>query len=219
MLLEDLIDTKVKNKHVDDWHNPGLDHIDDDHENRLGRGTAAYVLKNPDDPHTVKRKTHSPLRPTTNRHGEFEHRRFDGFNVWAKFIIDNKLAEKNPYFPRIYEIERISDKGDNQYYNYETEKLYKISSLNRKEITAISEKITGYDNLRWPDHICEFLEKVINGTTYTPDESLVECKNYMKQFVDETEMQIDDMGGNNILVRRTSLGVHLVINDPIYGYD
>lgn len=219
MLLEDLIDTKVKSKHVDDWYNPGLDHIDDDNENRLGRGTAAYVIKNPDDPHTVKRKTHSPLRPTTNRHGEFEHRRFDGFNVWAKFIIDNKLADKNPYFPRIYEVEKISDKGDNQFYNYETEKLYSVLSLNRKELAAISEQLTGYDNLRYPHNIDTFLGYVINGTAYTPDDDLVECKKYIKQFIKETGMEINDLGGDNILVRRTSLGVHLVINDPIYGYD
>ena len=32
-------------------------------------------------------------------------------------------------------------------------------------------------------------------------------------------MKIDDLGGDNILVRRTSLGVQLVINDPIYGDD
>jgi len=216
MLLEDLIDTKIKNKKVDDWYDPDSSEDDGD---ELGRGTAAHVLKNPDDPHTVKRNSHSAQRATTNRKGEFEHRRFDGFNVWAKFIIDNKLAEKNPYFPRIYEVERISDKGDNQFYKYETEKLYPMSSLSREEMIAISEKLTGREQIYYPEQIEWFLQKVILENKDTPDDALVECRKYMKQFVDETNMKIDDLGGDNILVRRTSLGVQLVINDPIYGYD
>ena len=51
------------------------------------------------------------------------------------------------------------------------------------------------------------------------DEKLIEFKKYLEQFVKETGLFANDIGGDNLLIRRTSYGPQLVVNDPIYGKD
>ena len=214
MLLEELIDVKQKHKDIkDDWYNDPIPV-----NGNIGVGSFATVSKDLDDPHMVKRQTHHQLRPTKERTHEFEHRLYDGFTAWAQFIVDNKLADKNPYFPRIYEIEKITDKGDNVFYNYKIEKLYPTRTLSKKELAAIGEKISGKP-LQYAYQIDYYLDEIFYNDAYTPDEQLIEVKKYLSKFEEDTGLKVDDLGGNNILVRRTSLGVHLVINDPVFGKD
>lgn len=223
MLLEDLIDTKIKNIKIKDYF--GKINTNDD----LGRGTISNVSQHKNDPHMVVKRSATPVVNDDNETTIVNFRK-DSFRDYAEFIIKNKLADKNPWFPRIYVMKDFEDKGNMHLHKYEMEKLERFTSLSHKQLFDIFERLfPEYDlavEYDFPEKEIEHyffaakLEQYFIGEfdpdLTTPDETLKDACIALTAFQKEYNVTCDDMGPNNFLIRRGKYGLQLVINDPIY---
>lgn len=228
MLLEELINTRTKEYNL---KNP-IGKIKEP-KNVLGKGTASVVFNDKNDPHMVNKKSHEV---NFNKGSEgFSMGRYDGFRDYAKFIIDNKLADKNPWFPRIYEMKNFShtDSGQNVQ-KYKIEKLIGLQNLTQQEIDFLYKKLFSIETDDDHDYSnkMEDLEILVNyisigftrGESYLEyarditieDNTLSQAIDYVMKFKNQYKISLDDWTLDNLMFRRTSYGPQIVIVDPVY---
>lgn len=226
MLLEELINTKTKEYSL---KNP-IGKIKEP-KDILGKGTASVISNDKNDPHMVNKKSHDVNFNERGLPG-FTMGRYDGFRDYAKFIVDNNLAEKNPWFPRIYEMKNFShnDSGQNVQ-KYKMEKLIELDDLSDDEISFLIEKMFNFetredhpsDNLNF---LTVLISEIINhGVSYSEkvnnikiiDETFLSAIKYLEEFEVQYDANFEDIFTNgNIMFRRTPHGPQLVIVDPVY---
>jgi hypothetical protein len=155
----------------------------------------------------------------------------DPYYIYVKTISDNKLAEKNPYFPRIYSVKsnRVDDENNRPDFNMEI--LTPISDISSDIIYNIGKHIMAnavtYD-LNFQFYLSNH-KNVIGVITTTMNralhsKNLDEIKDSMLKNALKVIMNIrdkypqcrPDIHPDNIMVRLTPHGPQIVLTDPLH---
>lgn len=230
-ILLELINPTVSNKHYSgEFTGKHVDRPDDD--SILGQGWYSVVRNDKKDPHMVK-KNSKAARKQTDDGVENE----DGFDYFAKALIDNNLIDSIPFFPRIYDIKKITDRNGDYIYKYQIEKLVPYHQLTTKEMqTVISRYTQNFDyehnakllgSRATPQYVMHLwfageLSNIVDGMKRKTikDEDLLNALNILKNMASQIQDESDgktgfpDIGASNLMYRRTKYGVQPVITDP-----
>lgn len=193
--------------------------------NQLGRGYFSTVVKDRNDPHMVKKYNSDFSIP--------EYKPEDPFYRYAEYVHDNNLHE-NPYFPRIYKHRKIEDKDGKTLHSYQIEKLEPMTRVSMEEYEYLFNKmfvdgdklfsIWKRDTSWETSQISGILEALIidsNSDKHIKDPQLKSAITYMREFI--STKCVDgglwvcgiDLHDENIMVRRTPVGLQVVITDPV----
>lgn len=185
--------------------------------NFKGVGLFGYVKKG-GDPFLINKKSHM-----------FTNLENDGYFTYIKYIVDNKLSEKNPYFPRVYEIKTFTDNNQNKRYSIKLETLIDLNDLDEDELynlinnlfkdaDAHIAEMKSATNVKQQKTILFFvLEDLIKSSDlnlYSKDELLYDAIKIIRTIKASSGFEWDLHAGN-MMARRGKTGLQLVITDPL----
>lgn len=222
MLLTELFDTKTSNKNT----NKTFDVNSLTKKRDLLRllpsekiGAYGKVSQSRNDPFTVNKTPHVPQE---------DIQATDSYSIYIKKITDDKMAQKNPYFPRVYDIKITSDKYQQQKYSIKMEKLQNIINSSEEELIYFLEKMfktelfpQRYQPLDELSHEGKIramnfaLKRSIDDDNLINDELLKEALDYLKLLYNNPTYGLAwDIHAGNYMVRRTPSGGQIVLVDP-----
>lgn len=184
-----------------------------------GQEFGAYSKVKPDtDPHLVRK---SSLRSSPEEFTE-------GFKAFIQFIIDNNFID-NIHMPRVYEVKTIKGSDGYKIDTFRTEKLVGGDEINQEQMQDYLEQVTGdrHDELaakygtQFTDKPHKLLANIIKGAVHSgkppfaSDELNKACLIVRKAIRSIPEAD-NDLHFNNIMFRRTPVGIQVVLNDPVY---
>jgi hypothetical protein len=192
----------------------------------LGYGSFAHTFQHKDSPY-----------PEVYRASRF----LDAGDAHSKYIDaiqQNEEIRNNPYAPRVHSIRHVSKPNlhPQEARLHRMERLIDIKTMEFDEVMHMFERM--FRDFR------KYLKDVVGWTTlsgvsvaslaqigvfllfgmigdknpqnvmkYIKDPNLMQMVEFLRSFKDETEC-ILDLGINNVMVRRTQYGPHLVFTDP-----
>ena len=190
----------------------------------LGTGSYASAYSHKDRPADVRKI--SGQRPTFGSLA-------DEFWYWIQFLSKDKNND-NPYFPRFREI-TVYRKEDEMVYSLQMERLQPLEKLSSEQIQSVFHKIWGENidkalavaslpgfNAPNPDydahHLAALVKKGVTNSAVWElaiDEEFKQAATTLKAFINWREDAYLDLHHQNIMVRMTPYGAHLVISDPV----
>jgi len=152
----------------------------------------------------------------------------DGYFAYVDAIRRlSKQAKMNPYLPQIYNVKAFETKNNKRYLEVTMEKLYSYNNLNTEEVISVLEKIT-QTQLEREKFKKKDLIDIIKYCIDHPDvKKLYPKENVTIEIADSnfkkavklihglTRYFEKDIHDQNIMFRRTSAGVQLVLTDPL----
>lgn len=212
MLLEQLINTKTSTKNISLPNNFSKDRqrLINYTKNRIRGGAFGYVKPGTDE-FTIKKRSHT-----------FSNLTNDAYFTYVKTIVDNKLFESNPYFPRIYAINTIKDKNTGEErYSINMEKLITLDSISDESLDIIYQRIFGVPieksvfthSTRLSIDLLDTVEN--NNLSIIKDQYCKEALQLIKSIKENNARFIYDIHDNNIMIRKTNFGDQLVFTDPL----
>lgn len=224
ILTEELVTPTVTQKRYNGQFEPQFKAKNDSSKGKIiGQGTQASVKQDPTDPHMVRKHN---IRPYS-RDGQQ-----DGFNDFINFLINNEFLD-NIHFPKVYDIKTIKDRYGRQIHTYRMERLIPHTELTDRELKAVAAANFKGMDLRWierekdPDAFNRIaMEQIVValGEAIGERDTKAIASETLQQAVDITARGLRALGANldidshlnNVMFRRQSTGVVLVINDPFY---
>lgn len=142
------------------------------------------------------------------------HPKVDGYDVFVRYLVENDID--NIHFPNVYSIRRINDKSGQHVNKYDIEKLIALKDLEAEEFTGVVST-----HLKIGAHSPIGLAAIIsNAARFFPEDndqlkldSLIEACGIVRKIMVEKKLNMD-LNSNNLMARRTSTGLQLVICDP-----
>lgn len=233
--LLEIIDTRVTNKKYSGKFKTSPDSDDNMDVGVLGRGFYSTVVPDREDPHLVRKHSHRFNSPSDKFYDN------DTYDQFSEYVYTNKLYD-NPYFPRIYKHDKISDKSGQMLHKYQIERLEHLTALDVESIRAMYIRLFPNGDDLYYDiiesnknhgpqpppvmfklklNIAKTIQNCIKtgNTSNIIDDALIEAINYLNHFIHNVcEKCVLDLHVNNYMVRRTPHGFQLVISDPV-AYD
>lgn len=209
MLLEDLINTKIKNKIVNKKLKPPKTNnlLSDD-------GLFSTVKTDSSDPHMIKKTVIEPTRDIEeNVHW-----------LYIRKIVESGIADSNPYFPRIYNITSIKGLRDEELRRATMEKLIPYTDFSKS--TADPQLGIVYQKMGGAEHVKVSVDHIVDTLNYNllnqqldriQDPQYKEALDFIKNIYNENSAIRYDIHEGNIMFRRGPSGLQLVITDPFYG--
>jgi hypothetical protein len=222
LIAEDLAQTQVTDRNYggkmnfnNDWRSkrqrgsaPTDEHEKMNKQGELGRGIFSKVVSNPEDPHTVKKISTSPMGPG---HAV----KADGFNAYVRMLASNDLMD-NVHFPKVYKANTSTDTSGTHRNSFTIERLTDLSSISEEEFQALVERCLlrpVYDVAGLADRISGACQSDYDRKTFIKMESLLEACEIIDELDGISDFRLDIHEGN-LMVRRTPHGLQLVISDP-----
>lgn len=177
-----------------------------------GSGHFSSVSANKNDPHTVIK--------TATKHDS-------AYNAYVDFLMKNKIAQRNPHFPRIY----VSAGGK----HWEMEKLHMTLQEYLIDDTAdteeANERIRNVTELYLNDEASNIANSSVLGLQNRVSslvfalqkpkniklESWKEAVQIIHDFIDSNPHFREDIAAKNIMVRLSPVGIQLVFTDPAFS--
>lgn len=157
-VLEQVFDPQVTDKQ---WKKPftaqhgQTKHMNQSQEKKkIGSGFYSKVYKT-DDPHVVSKRPGLGYLDVDDK---------DGYWIFIKEVVDHKLWEGNPYFPRVYSFKRISDPKQREAYSVKLETLQEFNDTSKKELEFVFRKLFGLENF----------DEMIKSLAYAKDKKINE---------------------------------------------
>jgi len=137
-----------------------------------------------------------------------------------------KQAKMNPYLPQIYNVKAFQTKNNKRYLEVTMEKLYSYQNLNTEEVISVLEKIT-QTQLEREKFKKKDLIDIVDVFIQNPLKTKVKVRNKTIEITDSNFQKAailihrltpyfdQDIHDQNIMFRRTSTGVQLVLTDPL----
>lgn len=172
--------------------------------NFIDSGNFSYVKKDKD-PHMVVKTSRTP-----------DDAEQDGYWLFIDHVISNNLWE-NPYFPRVYVKKNIRDSGYDFMKRITMEKLETINSISEKEFSHILRYTFNADVdevIPTSGQLSQVMVSHIMGQDmedYNPN--YIAAIKELSYLLKKHKLLLD-LHSDNLMVRRGSFGVHLVITDP-----
>lgn len=219
MQLNELFEPSVRHREV---KNHDIDSIKNDsmksNKGEIGYGMYGKAVPNKKSPFTVKKNNFFPLKNIDNN---------DGYMYYIRSIVSNKMAQSNPFFPRVYDIIYLIDKDGKQRYRAEIEKLEHSHAFSVEELTQMLKTLypkrligTYNDVYQLTHRLCYLIRQHINKrNAYAPkNEKFKECLDFIIELQNKNNEFVGyDFHDNNIMYRRTGFGPQLVITDPFFN--
>jgi hypothetical protein len=190
-----------------------------------GAYAAVYLKKN--DPHQVIKTSIKPVDMTyygKKRPANHADLGYDGYYHYIKLLIESRIYEKNPFFPRIYNVHEKIDERGLSFFNFEMEKLIEFNKepapliwnyftqIADMEQSGLDEKYFMEDRIYWEN--AARLLRLIRGNSLLIKNQML--KNAISFIIENKNNFNLDIGQANIMWRRGKYGLQLVITDP-YG--
>lgn len=195
-------------------------------------GMFGVVKPTPRNPHEVYKTTKTSFDENDpDDEDEYGHYTYDGYYAWVTTIAP--YAKSNPYLPRVYVIDKKTDKNNRIRPRYQMEKLLNYNEVQFSVLRALYMKEV-------PDATDEMFDELKYGNHYQSNKKLIWMNIIAGVFntVDEypgTNPQADELvelidkvsGGNepdtenvdNAMIRQTSTGPQIVFTDPVSSVD
>lgn len=210
ILGEDITQTQVTDKRYTgqfNWKKAGQATRD-----QLGDGAFSRVRPDHRDPHMVNKETRKPLGGQTGRE--------DGFGPFIRYLVKHGHMD-NIHFPKVYKANRTTDRNNEHKDSFQIERLEDPRKLSKEEIAFLIE--ANFTD-RMYEHSVEEMASVLERSVtsdmilekYVGSDTLKEAIHIVRAAKKELGFQLD-LHQENIMVRRTSTGLQLVISDP-FGY-
>lgn len=177
-----------------------------DSEDVSGRGKFSAV-KGDQDPHMINKVA---------------HRHDPAYNAYVDFLIDNKLAQSNPHFPRIYTSEG-NDKWKTEKLQYTLRQYLYDKNTDPKELDQRLETLASiylndkeYESDITPNSFYRLItqpSKIKLGTYRRALEIINQLFDKLRHD-DPRAYLIIDLHPDNIMVRMSPVGPQLVLVDP-----
>ena len=211
-LLEAEFETNVqkfKSKNVFK-HNRDNRPSDNDKEGHYGR-----VYDKPDQ-HTLTKIPHKASKK-------------DGYLNYIRHIVNNKLAQQNPFFPRVYEVKEWKDKTGHVKYKIELERLFPVEKEDVEVIKGICEnlfsehkidkalrQVTSWgqndERKTWSIVLSILIEECIHGIVSSKNDLLNSaCNEIQSRLLNKNLL---DLHYGNIMIRKSPYP-QVVIVDPL----
>lgn len=148
--------------------------------------------------------------------------KIDPYPVYVKTIIDNNLADSNPYFPRFNRVTA----GEKPVYNME--RLTPLSDISDETLVAVGNKSAHYSEFEIEQSkkhygdAARMLVQKLNRAVHTgnfnqlTDPLLIEAIKVIRKLFLENPGFKPDLHTANVMVRLTSAGPQLVLTDPLH---
>jgi hypothetical protein len=187
----------------------------------VGTGTYSSVSAKKNDPFLVRKTSDTFQGP------QYDAKEQDGYWTYIEGIVKNPELKDNPFFPRVYNIKTIKDPRGKAIYRADIEKLEPLTSLDKSLVIRYFASILNKEKTK------EYLEKhrvrsqdgIIAECVYLIDKSasegnydfinnaqLAEALQYIHSLSNKFGV---DIHSENIMFRRGSYGLQLVITDPL----
>ena len=194
----------------------------------LGTGAFASTYRHKDTPHDVTKVSKATTKP-------------DGWQALFTALSKNKEMHSNPYFPRFRSIRRFKhEQGPHESYIVKVESLEPYKGLSVDERKMLLRKIFdehGYDVIRhyfeqtmygrgteepWDQFVFAWaIRNCLEGDTWQDelrwtieDQHFKEAIEFLQKVAKDADYEMD-LHMDNMMVRRTSVGPQLVLNDPL----
>jgi len=211
--LAELIQQSYRKRQSDNTFNQSRgDAARDKFDKSPNSGHAGRVYDGPD-PHVINKTNYNPQRDTN-----------DGYMVYMKNLIDDKVADTNPYAPRVYDMNVIEDRDGKSKYKIKLEKLHRCSAVGDDVIVALLNRLYGKDEISCAKHDLNFAfnnSQLLGKAVALTAEQKLRSKDKNLNALCDRIYQLDkkyqlfiDIHMNNIMIR---LGAtpQLVIVDPL----
>lgn len=181
---------------------------------KIGSGVHADVFIRPTRPGTVVKMAN--VRDINN----------DGYYQYITQV--SKLAQSNPFFPRIYNIKFIkssaSNTNDKGTLAVEIEKLVPLETLTKGQTAAVRGMLFNLPDEQQMDPVVQMtyiLDQAIDGKQKYIDliknPLLLKAVQQISSILTNNENLYNDLHEDNIMCRLTPNGPQLVISDPLSG--
>lgn len=222
MLLEELIQPKIIKKNLNrpiskikntSIHDPSF----------KGKGTFSNV-KQDSDPHLVKKTTKQPNTDLED---------YDPYWLYVDALLESKIADNNPFFPRIYTSSKLTGRDYRSARQVRMEKLESLTNFTDKNVQSFEmiqnifldisnykfDSYVGLTKYEMISDLCEFIYNCIKDpSSYNGDNS--KFKEAIKFIHNLTSISIiPDIHEDNLMLRRIPYGFQLVIVDPLFNKD
>lgn len=157
----------------------------------------------------------------------------DAYQIYIKYIVDNKLFNTNPFFPRVYKFDTVHDSTNRSKYRAEIETLQSFEVLDDDIIFNMIESLfdsdvidsflndNSYGNSREEiikyrcsnDALCELLSNCILYGIRSLNGKLNEAFQIIKHLL-TSERKTLDLHSNNVMIRLSPYP-QLVLVDPL----
>lgn len=230
--VPDLYDYESDDAYFDDDDEQpvgGNPHVDNPDIETLGTGAFATAYRHKDNPYDVTKGSKASKEP-------------DGFRAFYDALSKNENAQSNPYFPRFRAMSKYHGLDDRESYIARMEPLEAYKNLSEEERVMLVNKIFdehGSDviNHYWEEEhrdrnlqgrgqhfegekFAWAVQSALENDTWgdelrwtIQDKKFSQAIEFLQEAAEKYEYDLD-MHFNNLMVRRTSVGVQLVFNDP-----
>lgn len=186
---------------------------------RLGRGSFSTAYVHKDAPQDVTKGSRAQNEP-------------DGYEIFFRGLAADKNVQANPYFPRFRNINTFSSKDSTEAgayggpvtsYMVKIERLWPLFHLSRSEEKMLLGKMftrRAHDYFGKAMTIDSMIDNVITdmkkiNDEWVKDPHLLEALLFIRTLAAKYSYHVDLLTSNNIMIRRTSVGPQVVINDPL----
>ena len=192
---------------------------------KVGAGNYASAWSTTSEPGTV-RKVITDISDPTN----------DAYFQYVRTITKNERLSKNPYFPKIYDVQVVRDKNfDQPAYSYyvDMERLHKLGTLSDEEVLTIGRNlIDGFESWRNQTNsdpekaLIGYFRQIVSGRFTAKgrrlldnikDPNLKQALMFIKNVLRQNDRFFADVHDENIMIRRGRHAPQLVFTDPLGG--
>lgn len=228
MRLDELIKTNFKQKSVKDYEENGEDPLVRYNQNQDDPTVGRYSQVKPDenDPHMVKKKSYDPIQDLEQK---------DGYFFYINKISETGVADGNPFFPRVYDVDVYKDSTGKATFDAKIEKLIRGEELSEEEIMSVgnrcfndfeeaierknafggfSERKITNKKLLLLKTISMLLYDGMHDTKYIKEPLLIEALKFINNLYKQNKHIDEDFSESNFMFRRGKYGLQLVITDP-----
>lgn len=179
-------------------------------------GSFAIVKPDRTDPHMVKKYNRRAAQSNDNR--------ADGFRDFITFIVKNNYTD-NIFMPRVYEVKKVKGNDGYSIDSFKVEKLIHASAIDTEQLigyilTVANEELMSHYNPGWRNKPHDTFTAMVTreiestGNVFSSNELNQACLIIRRAIA--TTKRLNDLHEDNIMYRRTSVGIQAVFNDPLY---
>ena len=207
MKLLEIFDTDTKERTTKDLGKYDKSYYRDyerQNPTEIGHGKFSYVKDKKSDPHFVQKVMKKASDDLSG----------DAYYVYIKTIVDQKIAQHNPFAPRVYKINQFKGTDGKQKYSIDMEKLIPLDDISQPELQEYARRLFDIDDEVNMYDFSSFVEDAMHGRIELKDKNLLKLFNLINSIKEKYGFY-DDLHAANMMFRRGPYGIQLVITDPL----
>lgn len=216
MKLNEIFDTETRERQVDDLRASDKPYgYSSGKRGELGSGKFSRVKDKKSDPFMVQKIPNKAEDALSN----------DAYYCYIAVIVKRKIAQENPFAPRVYKINHFLGNDGSKKYTIDMEKLISAKDIGKDDIKAYastlfadSDGANGSYPIGDADDLADKVNDIVHGNLSTNDQlnSLIDIiKDIKSTATKHNKTFYWDLHSGNMMFRRGKNGLQLVITDPL----